>query len=407
MADQAPRLGRGARPRGGGRARALSSVLAPMLGAALMKPRHDEAETLLEHPGQRETAPSAATDGESAVPLRPRSSGRPTMHDVARHAGVSLKTVSRVINDEPVVAKATADRVLAAIAALGFERNDLARSLRQGRSSTTIGLVIEDFGNPFYSLIAQGVESVARARDYMVITGSCAEDPHTEREFVHSMIRRRVDALILVAPGGDSDHRWLLQGGIPLVFLDRPPFAIEADTVLLDNAGGARAAVEHLIAHGHRRIAYVGDPASLFTSAERLRGFHAALADAGLAADPALVRQEAQHPEDAERAVRELLTLPRRRRPTAIFTGNNRHTVGALRALRGSAHRVALVGFDDFELADLLAVPTTVIRYDAARMGEEAARLAFSRLDGDDEPPRRMVLPTGLVPRGSGEVTPE
>src|ERR687895_732453 len=206
-------------------------------------------------------------------------STRPTMRDVASLAGVSLKTVSRVINDEPGVAVATAARVGDAIQELGFERNDLARSLRQGRTSSTLGLVIEDVSNPFYSSIAQAVEAAARERGYLLITASCEEDPDRERELVQALLRRRVDALLLVP--ASRDHEYLARaGGTPVVFLDRPPVGLDADCVLLDNFGGARRAVEHLIAHGHERIAMVGDTAELFTAAERLAGYREALAAA-------------------------------------------------------------------------------------------------------------------------------
>jgi LacI family transcriptional regulator len=330
------------------------------------------------------------------------------MRDVAERAGVSLKTVSRVINEEPGVAGPTAERVAVAIAELGFQRNDLARSLRQGRSSSTIGLVIEDMGNPFYSAIAQAVEAAAADHGCMLITSSCEEDPDRERALVQALLRRRVDALLLV-PASD-DHTYISREAgtnTPVVFLDRPPGGIDADTVLLDNRGGARSAIEHLLAQGHRRIACVADPDRLYTASERLHGFREAMDAAGVEIDPELVRLDTHSAEPAERVVRELLALAPDRRPTAIFTGNNRHTVGALRALRGLEHEVALVGFDDFELADLLVMPTTVVRHDSQELGRHAADLAFMRLDGRDGPPRRVVVPTELVIRGSGEVAPQ
>jgi LacI family transcriptional regulator len=332
-----------------------------------------------------------------------RATARPTMRHVADQAGVSLKTVSRVINEEPGVAPDTADRVNAAIALLGFRRNDLARSLRRGTTSATLGLVIEDVANPFYSGIAQAVAEAASERGFMLIIGSCEEDAERERELILALLRRRVDALLLVPAG--SDQHWLereLMPATPVVFLDRPPRGIAADTVLVDNAGGARAAVEHLLAHGHRRIACIADPAELFTAAERVAGYREALASAGIDHDAALLKIDARDAAHAEQLVHELLDLDDP--PTAIFTGNNRHTVGALRALRGREHEIALVGFDDFELADLLAMPTTVIRHDASRIGAEAAALAFDRLDGSQAPPQRVVVETELVPRGSGEV---
>jgi LacI family transcriptional regulator len=311
------------------------------------------------------------------------------MRDVAVVAGVSLKTVSRVINDEPGVAAATADRVGAAIAELGFQRNDLARSLRQGTSSATLGLVIEDVANPFYSAIAQAVEAQAREHNYLLITASCEEDPARERELVQALLRRRVDALLLVP--ASRDHGYLARetaDGTPVVFLDRPPAGVDADCVLLDNLGGARSAVEHLLARGHQRIAMVADSDALYTATERLAGYRQALEAAA----------------QAENVVRELLSLPADRRPTAVFAGNNRHTIGALRALRGAEQPVALVGFDDFELADLLGI--TVVRHDSPQMGVQAAALAFERLLGGDREPRRVVVPTELIARGSGEVPP-
>src|SRR4051794_2770683 len=329
------------------------------------------------------------------------------MRHVAELAGVSLKTGSRGVNCEPGVATATALRVSEAVDRLGFQRNDLARSLRQGGASATLGLVIEDVANPFYSAIAQAVVAAARARAYMVITGSCEEDPDRERDLVLALLRRRVDALLLVPTARMRDHAWLareLGAGTPVVFLDRPPQRLDADTVVLDNRGGARMAVEHLLAQGHRRIAYVADPGELFTAAERLAGYRAAMAAADVRVSDELLRLGSHDAGQAEGAVRELLALPPGRRPTAIFTGNNRHTVGALRALRGLEREIALVGFDDFELAELLAVPTTVVRHDSERMGAEAAALAFGRLDGDGSPPHRVVVATQLVARGSGEV---
>jgi LacI family transcriptional regulator len=326
------------------------------------------------------------------------------MRDVARTAGVSLKTVSRVINDEAGVAAVTAERVGSAIAELGYERNDLARSLRHGTSSGTLGLVIEDVRNPFYSAIAQAVETAARDRGLLLITASAREDPAREHELVTALLRRRVDALLLVPAG--PDHRYVFGNGghVHAVFLDRPPGMIEADTVLVDNAGGARRAVEHLVAHGHTRIACVSDDAELFTARERLAGFRAALADAGLEEDAALVITGNRDADEAEAAVRRLLALPEHRRPTALLAANNRNTVGALRALAAHERSLALVGFDDFELADVLGV--TVVRSDPGLMGERAAARAFSRLDGDERPPQRDTIPTTLVARGSGEVRP-
>ena len=325
------------------------------------------------------------------------------MRDVARSAGVSLKTVSRVINGEAAVAPATAVRVADAIAELGFERNDLARSLRHGQSSGTLGLVIEDVGNPFYSAIAQAVEDAARLRGLLLITASAREDPAREYELVTALLRRRVDAL-LVVPIAD-DHRYLIRNGdhVSTVFLDRPPREIEADTVLADDRTGARRATEHLLAHGHSRIALLGDDPGLYTACERVAGYRAAMDAAGVAGGE-LMRMGNHDAAAAEASGAGLLTLPAGERPTAILAANNRNTVGAVRALAGARDPIALVGFDDFELADVLGI--TVMRSDPALMGLRAAELAFARLDGDDRPPQRVTIRAELVVRGSGEIRP-
>jgi LacI family transcriptional regulator len=293
--------------------------------------------------------------------------------------------------------------VVRAIATLGYRPNDIARSLRRRQRARTIGLVIEDVRNPFYSTIARAVEEVAREQRYMVIVGSSDENAVAERKLVGTLMERRVSGLLLVPAG--RDHRYLeveLSLGMPVVFLDRPAGNVEADTILIDNIGGARAATEHLLAQGHRRIGVVGDPPTISTIAERVAGFQQAYARSGLSLDESLIRVGARDVLEAEAAVRELLALADP--PTAIFATNNRACVGALRALRQDGDRAALVGFDDFELADLLSV--TVIRHQPREMGRRAVELLFARLAGDERPPQRIVLPTELVVRGSGEVRP-
>jgi LacI family transcriptional regulator len=190
------------------------------------------------------------------------------------------------------------------------------------------------------------------------------------------------------------------------VFLDRPPGGLEADTVLLDNRGGARAGVEHLLAHDHERIAFVGDPPGLHTAGERLAGYRDALSAAGVPDRPELVRAGSHDAPSAERAVRELLDLPADRRPTALFCANNRNTIGALRAMGDETTPPAIVGFDDFELADMLARPVSVVRNAPGEMGRIAIELAYARLADDGRPPQRRTLPCEVVPRGSGEVRP-
>jgi LacI family transcriptional regulator len=328
---------------------------------------------------------------------------RPTMVDVASLAGVSLKTVSRVVNQEPGVRPETAARVRGAVEALGYRANDIARNLRRGRPSASIGLVIEDVRNPFYSAIARAVEQVAQRHGYVVIIANSDEDPAAERTAAGNLLERRVAGLLMVPAG--RDHAYLeeeVRLGTPVVFMDRPADSIQADEILLDNGGGARQATEHLLARGHRRIGVVGDPPSIPTIAERVAGYHGTLDRAGVAVDESLIRVGAHDVRDAEAATLELLALPDP--PTALFATNNRACIGALHALRATNAPAALVGFDDFELADLLKV--TVVRHDPHEMGRRAAELLFARLSGDERPPQRIVLSTELVVRGSGERGP-
>ncbi|MDI3389055.1 LacI family DNA-binding transcriptional regulator [Streptomyces sp. B-S-A8] len=326
------------------------------------------------------------------------------MKDVAARAGVGLKTVSRVVNGEPGVTPDTERRVQEAIEALGFRRNDSARVLRKGRTAS-IGLVLEDLADPFYGPLSRAVEEVARAHGALLINGSSAEDPDREQELVLALCARRVDGLVVI-PAGD-DHRYLepeLKAGVATVFVDRPAGRIDADVVLSDNFGGARDGVAHLIAHGHRRIGFIGDKARIHTAAERLRGYRAAMTEAGLPVHDSWVALGSTAPDRVRSAAEALLSGPEP--VTAIFAGNNRVTVTVVRVLADLERPVALVGFDDFELADLLRPAVTVIAQDAAQLGRTAAERLFHRLDGAPGMTQRIELTTRLVPRGSGELPP-
>ncbi len=195
--------------------------------------------------------------------------------------------------------------------------------------------------------------------------------------------------------------------GTALVFIDRPGHNIAADTILLDNFGGARAGVQHLLDHGHRRVAFVGDLPEVFTTAERAKGYRAALRSAGLGYDRGLVRVGCHNTTSAAEATRELLAQPDP--PTAIFACNNRITFGVLAALAGMGGRQprpALLGFDDFELAAYMTPPVSVVAYDPVEVGRQAAELICRQLDRPEGRPRRIIVPTSVVARGSGELPP-
>jgi LacI family transcriptional regulator len=335
-------------------------------------------------------------------------SRRPTMKEVATLAGVSLATVSRVINSEGTVRPDLAAKVREAVALLGYRRDLTATNLRRAdRASASLGLVFDDVANPFHAALLRGVETVARTRGVLPLVGSSDQDAARERELAEAFLSRRVDGLIVVPSGPDHSYlRTDRDAGVALVFVDRPPAFIDADCVLSDNAGGASVATAHLIARGHRRIAFLGDQSRIFTAVERLRGYREALAEHAIGFDERLVRMELSDSAAAAAAAGDLLAGDEP--PTALFTAQNLITLGAVRRLRelGLHRTVALVGFDDLELADAVEPGLTVVAQDAPELGRLTAGLLFARLDGDGGPTRRLEVPTSLIERGSGELAP-
>jgi LacI family transcriptional regulator len=330
------------------------------------------------------------------------------MHDVARLAGVSLATVSRVVNESGEVRPELAAKVRDAVGVLGYRRDLMASNLRRSdRVSATIGLIIEDVANPFFSAVHRGIEDVARTHGVLTIAGSSDEMPERERELADAFGARGVDGLAIVPCGPDQGYLQRERRlGAQLVFVDRPARFIDADAVVTDNLAGARAGVEHLLRAGHRRIALLGDRPSVYTADERRRGYLAALADAGVAGDPALQRLGLVGSDAAAAAARELLTGSDP--PTALFTAQNLVTIGAMRSLRelGLQHEIAVVGFDDVTLGEMVEPGVTVISQDPFALGRRAAELLFKRLQGFDGESELVVLPTELIQRGSGEIAP-
>jgi LacI family transcriptional regulator len=326
------------------------------------------------------------------------------MKDVATLAGVSLSTVSRVVNGDPGRPH-LAKRVQDAVDLLGYERDLTASNLRRSdRASDSIGLLVTDVGNPFFAAVLRGVEDVARRHASVTVVASSDEDPRRERELASTLTARRVDGLILVPTGEDNSYLRDRNTAVPLVFIDRPPRYLDADTVLSDNAGGTRTAVEHLLRHGHTRVAFLGDRHQLYTATERLRGYREALIDHGLSIDPRLIRLDLDTAEASRSATHDLLDLPEP--PTALLAGQNLITIGAARALRSRQrqHQTALVGFDDVPLADLLEPGITVVAQKPVELGSQAAELLFGRINGYLGASRLVTVPTELIPRGSGEL---
>jgi LacI family transcriptional regulator len=327
---------------------------------------------------------------------------RRTMRDVAQAAGVSTMTVSRVINGQPGVLPETAAKVERAIRRLGYQRNDTARQLRRsGQPTQIIGLLVDDLANPFYGALTRAVEDAARRRHYVVLIGSSQDSLQREREVVGAFCARQVDGLILVPVAGS--HRFLasqMAQGTKVVCVDRPTTGLDVDRVLVDNRRAAHGAVRHLLDLGHRRVAFLGDREDVWTISERYIGFCSAFSDLGLRPDERLVRRGLRSRDQAATAVAELMALPEP--PTALFTSNDLTTMGAIDS--GACSSAALVGFDDFALADKLNPPVTVVAQDPAAMGATAAELLFARIAGDNSPPRELILSTRMVTRGSGEI---
>jgi LacI family transcriptional regulator len=330
------------------------------------------------------------------------------MRDVAALAGVGIKTVSRVVNGESGVSPAMAERVQRAAEELNFQADMIAGNLRRsGRRTRSIGLVLASVDNPFAAAIHRAVEDVAEARGVAVFSASTDENPARERALVDAFTSRRVDGLIITSTGADQTYLLPeMAAGTPVVVVDRPAVGIDVDTVVADDVEGARHAVEHLIAGGHQRIAFMADLAVIATAAQRFEGFEQALTDAGIEIDQSLIIKDLHDEDSAFRAAMELLMRPVR--PTAIFASQNLVTIGVFRALRtlGLHHSIALVGFDDFSLADLLDPPVTVVAQDPFAIGRAAAERLFGRMTDETFPPQRIVVPTRLVARGSGEIRP-
>ena len=325
---------------------------------------------------------------------------RPTLKDVAAVAGVSIKTVSRVVNDEPFVSDDVTARVQAAVRMLGYRRDDRASTLRRATRSATIGLVVADVANPFYSAITRFVENAALAEGHLLITVSSDDDPRRERHIVDRLVRRRIDGLLIAS--ARQDHQFLkreIDHGMAVVFFDRPPVRLAADAVLLEDERGAHLAVEHLLAAGHRRIALISDVSlDVYTARQRFSGYRAALADAGIPVVDELTRFGLHHPTRARDAVVEMLEADAA--PTAFFATNNRTAVGAAEAL-ADRPEIGLIGCDDFELASALRRPVTVVAFDVDEIARHATELLFERLAGRRGKPQRRWVPPNLIVRST------
>lgn len=330
---------------------------------------------------------------------------RPTIKEVAQHAGVSPMTVSRTLSGGLNVKPDVQERVLAAVAELGYHRNENARSIRPGHSSGLIGVAITNIANPYYSTFALGVEEEAALTGRRILLGNTSEDAARENALVSDFLGRRVEGLIVVPASTDPDHLAASQAqGVPVVQASRRIDGLDADSVVLADDDGAHRGTAALLDAGHTRIGYLGNTLSIFTGQRRHAGFIRALEERGIAIDPALIAAGQQTVDQAREATRAMLRM--KNPPTALFCANNRNAIGALKeisrqlgaGLKPASAYPEIMSFDDFELAELSPVPISVIDHDPRELGRTAARLLLDRLDaeGDGGAAREVELPVQL-----------
>jgi LacI family transcriptional regulator len=334
---------------------------------------------------------------------------RPTVHDVAEEAHVSIKTVSRVVNGEVNVSDAVRHRVLAAVEKLHYVPNGMARSLKVGLGDA-VGVVIDSIADPFFAALTSAVEARALEAGLTVVFGSTGYDASRERRQVERMVMQQVRGVVLAPVQGDHSYLAGYRRSVPVVLIDREVEHGDYDTVLVDDHGATCQAVQHLIDHGHRRIAFIGKDSRFPTMTERHRGYSDCLAQAGIPEDPALAPSEAADEAGGAAAVLRLL----RERPdvTALFCANTWAGLGAVHALHtGQRTDVAMVSFGDFPLAGTLEPGVTCVDQDPRLIGEVAIERLLSRLGLGAQPPaatgtvpQRTILPARLVVRGSGEI---
>ena len=321
------------------------------------------------------------------------------MIDVAKEAGVALRTVSRVVNGDATVGEQLAQRIREAIERLDYQPDERARQLRSGRTGT-IGAAVRNIA--IAHPVLREVEIAARAARLNVVAMSTDDDEDREREAVMSMCRRRMDGIIIEPIA--EDHGYLqpeIDSGLAVVAFDRPAAGISVDTVLTDNRGGIVSAFEHLVQRGHRRIGYIGDDERIHTGRERAEAFRDCVRGLGGPLDGVV------HPGPIEPPrIAAALAALRAVGATAVVTGNALTTIEVVRQFGPDFGSTALVGFDDFALSDLLRPGLTVVAQGDQKIGRTAIELFRSRLADHDRPVRTVTVPTTLIVRGSGEVAP-
>ncbi|MFJ9451360.1 LacI family DNA-binding transcriptional regulator [Herbaspirillum sp. NPDC101397] len=324
-----------------------------------------------------------------------------TIKDVARHAGVSYTTVSHVLNKTRPVSSEARDRVLVAVEALAYVPSALARSLRSNATGS-IGLIIPNNTNPYFSEVARGIEDSCYEAGYSVILCNSDDDPAKQRDYLNVLLTKRCDGLI-VATLAQTDGELLRKMKVPTVLLDRAPKDMAIDLVAVDNAAGGALAAEHLLTLGRRRIACIGGPESLDISAERIAGLRRKLQAAGVVIAPDLLAYADFTSAGGYAAARALLSTSQP--PDAIFCCNDLMAIGALRAAaeRGIdvPDQLSVIGFDDIDLAQFVHPPLTSVSQNTRTLGQLTAQCLLERIADPTRPVQRKTITPQLHVRGS------
>jgi LacI family transcriptional regulator len=327
----------------------------------------------------------------------------PTVLDVAKRAGVAPITVSRVINNSGYISQATRERVEAAVKELGYVPNTLARGLRSKRTRT-LALVVSDITNPYFTLMARGVEDVAGASDYSVVYCNTDESEAKEEKYVNLLAQRQVDGVLLVPSCGNvKTIKFLLSNGINVVALDRRVSGVKIDAVRSDSEEGAYRLVKLLIGLGHKRIAMITGPSDVSTAVDRVTGYQRALAEAGQGENELVYYGTFNQESGYEFTKQAMMHSPK---PTAIFGANNFITIGIIKALHDLnvdvPEDISVVGFDDLPESMLLSPFLTVAAQPAYEMGRIATELLLKRISGElSGGYETLVLPTKVIERES------
>jgi LacI family transcriptional regulator len=327
----------------------------------------------------------------------------PTIKDVARRAGVSVSTVSRVLNNHPHVGQEVRERVHAVIQELHYEPSRVAQRLR-ATESRLVGVIFSDIANPFYIDVLQSIEHTLSRQAMSVLISNADSDPDREEAFIRIMLNENIAGLIIAPTKEDVPALAVAaSNGLPIVVVDRRLSNVDVDTVLVDNFKGALAAVQHLIELGHTRIGVLSGPLHLTSGRERYTGYLQAMSDAGLTVDSSLTRFGNYRESSGYELTQELLTSPAP--PSALFVANNLMAIGALNAIHQLGCKipdeVAIIGFDDLPWAISLNPPLTTVAQPTSEIGTRAAELLLDRIKDRTRTTRTIVLPTQLRVRAS------